>query len=90
MASSCVPTTCVSRQRLACAGNNRGGLHLLDVMVALTACFAAFVWLWPLLQAMMAEDPTKRPSAEEVMRQAAAFSSKAGLPVTTGSARRSL
>jgi hypothetical protein len=59
-------------------------------MVAPTACSAAFLCVWPLLQAMMAEDPSKRPSAEEVMRQAATFSSKAGLPVTTGSARRSL
>lgn len=42
-------------------------------------------------QSMMAEDPTKRPSAEEIMKVAATFSSKAGLPVQpSGAARRSL
>jgi hypothetical protein len=39
---------------------------------------------------MMAEDPTKRPSAEEVLRTASKYSSKQAIPLTSGGARRSL
>jgi hypothetical protein len=34
---------------------------------------------------MMAEDPNKRPSAEEILRSTAALTSKTGLPLSSNS-----
>lgn len=43
-----------------------------------------------LLQSMLAADPTKRPSAEELLKQVAKCSSKSGLAVASSCNRRSL
>jgi hypothetical protein len=37
---------------------------------------------------MMAEDPTKRPSAEDIVRAVDAMPAKTGIPLVSSSARR--
>lgn len=63
----------------------RDVLHL-PVLSAVYACLPSHLPL----QSMLSQDPTKRPSAEELLKQVAKCSSKSGLAVASSSNRRSL